>query len=55
MQKARNAVIDLANRLRPQDVLAIYTFGEGGTQQLRDFSASTKDLKPLLKKLKGLN
>ena len=53
MQKARNAVIDLANRLRPQDVLAIYTFGEGGTQQLRDFSASIKDLKPLLKKLKG--
>ena len=27
MQKARNAVVDLANRLRPQDVLAVFTFG----------------------------
>jgi Ca-activated chloride channel homolog len=53
MQKARNAVVDLANRLRPQDVLAVYTFGENGTQQVRDFSSTTKDLKPLLKKLKG--
>ncbi len=53
LQKYRNAVVDLANRLRPQDVLAVFTFGESGTQQLRDFSATTKDLKPLLKKLKG--
>jgi Ca-activated chloride channel homolog len=53
MQKARNYVLDLANRLRPQDVLAIYTFGESGTQQLRDFSSGVKDIKPLLKKVKG--
>ena len=53
MQKARNYVVDLANRLRPQDVLAIYTFGENGTQQLRDFSSGVKDIKPLLKKVKG--
>jgi Ca-activated chloride channel family protein len=53
MQKARNAVIDLANRLRPQDKLAIFTFDESGTKLLRDFSSTLKDIKPLLKKVKG--
>jgi Ca-activated chloride channel family protein len=53
MQKARNAVIDLANRLRPQDKLAIFTFDESGTKLLRDFSSTIKDIKPLLKKVKG--
>jgi hypothetical protein len=53
MQKARNAVLDLAHRLRPNDVLAIFTFGEGGVQQIRDFSSSVRDLRPLLKQLKG--
>jgi VWFA-related protein len=43
----------LAHRLRPQDVLAIYTFGEGGVQQIREFSSGVRDLKPLLKQLKG--
>lgn len=53
MQKARNAVLDLAHRLRPNDVLAIYTFGEDGVQQIRDFATGVRDLKPLLKQLKG--
>lgn len=53
MQKARNAVLDLAQRLRPNDVLAVYTFGEGGVQMVRDYSQGVKDLKPLLKKLQG--
>ncbi|MBI1764133.1 MAG: VWA domain-containing protein [Acidobacteria bacterium] len=53
LQKARNAVLDLANRLRPNDVLAVYTFGEGGVQMVRDYSQGVKDLKPLLKKLQG--
>lgn len=52
MQKARNAVVDLVNRLRPQDKLAIFTFDETGTKQLRDFSSTVKDIKPLLKKVK---
>lgn len=53
LQKARNAVLDLANRLRPNDVLAVYTFGEGGVQMVRDYSQGVKDLKPILKQLKG--
>ena len=53
MQRARNAVLDLAYRLRPKDVLAIYTFGDGDIQQIRDFTASVRDLKPLLKQVKG--
>ncbi len=53
LQKARNAVLDLAHRLRPNDMLAIFTFGEGGVQQIRDFSSSVRDLRPLLKQLKG--
>jgi Ca-activated chloride channel homolog len=53
LQKARNAVLDLASRLRPNDVLAVYTFGEGGVQMVRDYSQGVKDLKPILKQLKG--
>jgi Ca-activated chloride channel family protein len=53
LQKARNAVLDLANRLRPNDVLAVYTFGESGVQMVRDYSQGVRDLKPILKQLKG--
>jgi Ca-activated chloride channel family protein len=53
MQRYRNAVLDFANRMRPNDALAIYTFGEDGVQQIRDYSSGVKDLKPLLKQLKG--
>ncbi len=53
MDRITKSVMDLAIRLGPDDVLAIYTFGEGGVQQIRDFASSIKDLKPLLKQLKG--
>jgi VWFA-related protein len=53
LQKARNAVLDLASRLRPNDVLAVYAFGEGGVQMVRDYSQGVKDLKPILKQLQG--
>lgn len=53
LQKARNAVLDLANRLRPNDVLAVYAFNEAGVQLVRDYSQGVRDLKPLLKQLKG--
>ncbi|HZS06395.1 MAG TPA: VWA domain-containing protein [Blastocatellia bacterium] len=53
MDRARKAVVDLAYRLRPNDVLAIYTFGEGGVQQVRDFSSTVGDIKPLLRTVRG--
>lgn len=53
MDRINKSVLDLANRLFPDDVLAIYAFGEGGVQQIRDYASSIKDLKPLLKQLKG--
>lgn len=53
LQKSRNAVLDLASRLRPNDVLAVYTFGASGVQMVRDYSQGVKDLKPILKQLKG--
>lgn len=53
MDRINKSVLDLANRLYPDDVLAIYAFGEGGIQQIRDFASSIRDLKPLLKQLKG--
>jgi Ca-activated chloride channel family protein len=53
LDRARRTVLDFANRLRPNDVLAIYTFGEGGLTQIRDYSNTTGDLKPLLKQIRG--
>ena len=53
MDRINKSVLDLANRLYPDDVLAIYAFGEGGVQQIRDYASSVHDLKPLLKQLKG--
>ena len=53
LDRINKSVLDLANRLQPDDVLAIYAFGEGGVQQVRDYASSIRDLKPLLKKLKG--
>ena len=53
LSRINKSVLDLANRLDPDDVLAIYTFGEGGAQQIRDFASSVNDLKPLLKQLRG--
>ncbi len=53
LSRINKSVLDLANRLDPDDVLSIYTFGEGGAQQIRDFTSSVSDLKPLLKQLRG--
>jgi Ca-activated chloride channel family protein len=53
MDRIVKSVLDLANRLHPDDVLAIYAFGDGGVQQIRDYASSIRDLKPLLKQLKG--
>lgn len=53
LEQINKSVLDLANRLQPDDVLSIYTFGEGGAQQIRDYASSIRDLKPLLKQLKG--
>lgn len=53
LERMRKAVLDLAYRLKPDDVLAIYTFGAGGVQLIRDYNNTLGDLKPLLKKLKG--
>lgn len=53
LNRINKSVLDLANRLDPDDVLSIYTFGEGGAQQIRDFASSINDLKPLLKQLRG--
>jgi Ca-activated chloride channel family protein len=53
LERATNAVRDLAVRLHPTDSFAIYTFGESGVQLARDYSNNLRDLKPLLKQLKG--
>ncbi len=53
LDRINKSVLDLANRLYPDDVLAIYSFGEGGVQQIRDYASTVRDLKPLLKELKG--
>ncbi len=53
LDRINKSVLDLANRLRPDDVLAIYAFGDGSVQQIRDYASSVRDLKPLLKRLKG--
>jgi Ca-activated chloride channel family protein len=53
LDRINKSVLDLANRLYPEDVLAIYAFGDGGVQQIRDYASSVRDLKPLLKQLKG--
>lgn len=53
LDRINKSVLDLANRLQPDDVLAIYAFGEGSVQQIRDYASSIRDLKPLLKQLKG--
>lgn len=53
LDRIQKSVLDLANRLYPEDVLSIYTFGEGGVRQIRDYASSIKDLKPILKEMKG--
>lgn len=53
MNRYRNAVLDLANRLRPDDMLAIYTFNKDGVRKIRDYDTRLEGLKPLLKELKG--
>ncbi|MCI0660366.1 MAG: VWA domain-containing protein [Acidobacteria bacterium] len=53
LNRYRNAVLDLANRLRPDDVLAVYTFDKSGVQKIRDYSSTVQGLKPQLMKLKG--
>jgi Ca-activated chloride channel family protein len=53
LDRYRSAVLDLANRLRPTDVLAVYVFDQQGVQKIRDYSSTVQGLKPLLKNLKG--
>lgn len=53
MDRWRKAILDLAYRMHPSDKLAIFTFGEGGVEQIRDFSSNVGDLKPLLKQIRG--
>lgn len=53
LERASNAVRDLAIRLHPTDTFALYTFGENGVQLARDYSSNLRDLKPILKQLKG--
>lgn len=53
LEKINKSVIDLAVRLHPEDVLSVYTFGEGGVQQIRGYESSIRDLKPILNLLRG--
>jgi Ca-activated chloride channel homolog len=53
LNRYRKSVLDLANRLRPDDVLAVYTFDKTGVQKIRDYSSTVQGLKPQLMKLKG--
>lgn len=53
MNRYRNAVLDLAFRLRPDDMLAVYIFDKDGVQKIRDYESKLEGLKPLLKQLKG--
>jgi Ca-activated chloride channel family protein len=53
MNRYRNAVLDLAYRLRPKDTLAVYTFDQSGVRKIRDYSSTVQGLKDLLKELKG--
>lgn len=53
LNRYRNAVLDLAYRLRAEDVLAVYTFDQSGVQKISDYSSTVRGLKPLLKELKG--
>ncbi|MCI0337302.1 MAG: VWA domain-containing protein [Acidobacteria bacterium] len=53
MNRYRNSTLDLANRLRPTDVIAVYTFDQDGVRKIRDYSSTVQGLKPLLKELKG--
>lgn len=53
LNRYRNAALDLAYRLKPDDTLALYTFDESGVQKVRDYSSTVSGLKPLLKELKG--
>ncbi len=53
LNRYRNAVLDLAYRLKPEDALALYTFDQSGVQKIRDYSSTVAGLKPLLKQLNG--
>jgi Ca-activated chloride channel family protein len=53
LDRYRNAVLDLAYRLRPNDTLAVYVFDKDGVQKIRDYSSTVQGLKPLLKGLSG--
>lgn len=53
LERWRQSIEDLAAELHDQDVLALYTFGEAGIEQTRDFSNTIGDLRPILKNLKG--
>ena len=53
LNRYRNSALDLANRMKPDDTLALYTFDQSGVQKVRDYSSTVAGLKPLLKQLKG--
>lgn len=53
LNRYRNAVLDLAYRLRAQDVLAVYTFDQSGVQKISEYASTVRELKPLLKQIQG--
>lgn len=53
LDRYRNAILDLAYRLRPTDTLAVYIFDQDGIRKIRDYSSTVQGLKPLLKDLRG--
>ena len=53
LNRYRNSILDLAYRLRATDTLAIYTFDQNGVRKIRDYASTVRELKPLLKGLKG--
>jgi Ca-activated chloride channel family protein len=53
LNRYRNSALDLANRMKPDDTLALYTFDQSGVQKVRDYSSTVAGLKPLLEQLEG--
>lgn len=53
MNRYRNAILNLAYRLHPTDMLAVYTFNSRGVEKIRDYSSTVQGLKQSLENLRG--
>ena len=53
LERWRKLTLDLAEALRSQDSLAIYTFSDGEIELKRDFSSDMSDLKQVFKDIKA--